>query len=152
LADDQLSWEVRQHHNVHYHLFLSGVMGNNIELQQAPEPEDFDAATTSYLEIILTVTSLDGRSASVSRNVMSRPVTLHFDTVPSGLSLVFYGEKMPTPVTIVSWESSKLTVKARNQSYFHFDSWSDETSESTREFVTPESTPGSPLVATSWIS
>mmetsp|Transcript_21727 Transcript_21727/g.22084 ORF Transcript_21727/g.22084 Transcript_21727/m.22084 type:complete len:225 (-) Transcript_21727:304-978(-) len=152
LADDQLSWEVRQHHNVHYHPLLSGVIGNNIELQQAPEHEDFDAATTSYLEIILTVTSLDGRSASVSRNVMPRLATLHFDTVPSGLSLVFYGEEMPTPVTIVSWESSKLTVKARNESYFHFDSWSDETSESTREFVTPESTPGSPLVATSWIS
>jgi len=111
LADDQLSWEVRQHHNVHYHLFLSGVMGNNIELQQAPEPEDFDAATTSYLEIILTVSSLDGCSASVSRNVMPRLVPLR--------------GKMPTPLTIVSWESSKLTVKARNQSYFHFDSWSD---------------------------
>jgi len=74
---------------------------------------------------------------------MPRPVTLHFGTNPSGLSLVFCGDEMPIPVTIVSWENLKLTVKARNQYFYHVELWSglnDGESTLTRDFVTPEST------------
>ena len=74
MEDTALSWEVRQHHYMHYHLFLLPTEGTNIVLQPAPEPEDYDAATNSYLEIILTATDADGLSDTVSLEVQMRMV------------------------------------------------------------------------------
>ncbi len=48
LPDSALSWEVIRHHAQHSHPFLEATTGNNIPLI-APEPEDLDAARTSYL-------------------------------------------------------------------------------------------------------
>jgi hypothetical protein len=49
LDSSQLSWEVRQHHAEHFHPFLDKTAGNKFPLFPAPEPEDFNAATNSYL-------------------------------------------------------------------------------------------------------
>ena len=96
----QLSWEVQQHHNNHYHPFLTkGTAGNNIVITEAPEPEDLFAATNSYLEIFLTGTDSKGISTTVSRKVMPKTVHLDFDTIPTGLTLLVDEEVLTMPTT-----------------------------------------------------
>ena len=129
LADTSLVWEVRQHHNTHYHPFLDLRTGNNIVLQPAPGPEDYKAATNSYLEIILTATDADGLSNTVTRNVQPRKVLLDLDTDPSGLDVVLDGSPFTTPGSATTWEGHILRIEAPNQgnteSSYIFDSWSD---------------------------
>src|SRR5262249_34708192 len=65
LADSHLKWEVRLHHDTHFHPFMAATAGNNLPLI-APAPEDLLAATNSYLELILTATDSHGLSKTVS--------------------------------------------------------------------------------------
>jgi glucose/arabinose dehydrogenase/chitodextrinase len=130
LADTSLTWEVRQHHATHYHPFLDLTVGNNITLEPAPEPEDFLAATNSYLEVRLTATDSTGLSTTVSRNIMPRTVDLTFGSVPSGLNLNLDGFTVTTPATVLSWEAHSLQVDAPEQTdasgaTYLWESWSD---------------------------
>jgi PKD repeat protein len=129
LADTSLTWEVRQHHDTHYHPFLDAKVGNNIVLQPAPEPEDYQAAGSSYLEIILTATDADGLSSNVTVEVQPSLVDVAFDTVPSGLDLFLDGSRLSTPATATTWESHNLHVEAPDQfidgQAYVFSSWSN---------------------------
>lgn len=130
LDDSMLTWEVRQHHNNHWHPFLDPTSGNRIVLDGAPEPEDFDAATTSYLEILLTATDSTGLSTTASMKVMPKIVEFEFDTSPRGLKLIAYGDTISTPATILTWDNHSFEVEAPATIVecgepFSFVSWSD---------------------------
>lgn len=129
LPDTSLTWEVRQHHDTHYHPFLDETNGNDIVLPKAPEPEDYDAATNSYLEIILTATDSDGLSATVTRTVQPKLVYIDFDTIPSGLEIFLDGNRFSTPGTATTWEGHGLKVEAPDQfkdgQAYVWSSWSN---------------------------
>jgi hypothetical protein len=112
-------------HGTHYHPFLDATTGNDIELDPAPEPEDFSAAGNSYLEILLTATSSNGLKTTVSRNILPKTIYVVFDTVPTGLELSIDEEVLTMPYRVLSWEKHNLRVIARNQTDYVFDRWSD---------------------------
>ncbi|HEY3006127.1 MAG TPA: DNRLRE domain-containing protein, partial [Kribbellaceae bacterium] len=129
LPDTALSWEVLRHHATHTHPFLEPTSGNDIPIT-APEPEDLDAARTSYLEIRLTATDSSGLSSTVTRNLDPKFVDVVFATDPPGLQLGVSGETLTGPATVRSWEAFNLTVNAADQTdgsgrFWVFDSWSD---------------------------
>jgi len=130
IPKQSLLWEVRQHHNNHWHPFLDPTAGERIALDGAPEPEDFDASTTSYLEIILTATDSNGLSATTSRVLMPQTVKVSFDTQPIGLRVTAFGDTIYTPATVITWENHQFEVEAAAVTYecgepFSFVSWSD---------------------------
>lgn len=91
-----IEWEIRQHHNTHYHPYLVKSNDvNNKDSPPAPEPEDYYAARNSHLEFILTATNLIGLSSSLSRLVMPRTVLIEFKTEPSGM--VVFAPKRHSP-------------------------------------------------------
>lgn len=113
LTDLDLSWEVRQHHNVHFHPFLAAV-GNNLVIN-GPEPEDLPSTTNSNLEVRLTATDSWGLSATVSEFVDPVIVNATFETGPPGLDLIVAGETVTGPSTLPMWEDWTLPVSAPDQ-------------------------------------
>ncbi|KAG7354350.1 microbial collagenase precursor [Nitzschia inconspicua] len=78
--DLELIWED------HYHPFLDPVNGNNIKLPLGPHPEDFHAATNSYLEVILYAKDTEsGLAGKTSRLVQPMLVSVGIDSFPPGL-------------------------------------------------------------------
>lgn len=145
LPDTALTWEVRQHHNNHYHPFLDpGTPGNNFDLWPAPEPEDFDASLTSHLAIRLTATDSKGLSATTEIIVKPKVVEIELDSVPSGLTLIANGDKFITPTVITTWENHKFDIRAPVQELngvnLGFESWSDDGDE-THTIIVPASNP-----------
>ena len=137
LDGSHLTWEVRQHHNTHYHPWVDPeTPGNNLVIK-APEPEDFDASLTSYLEILLTATDSQGLSATVSRKIYPRKVEVLIDSVPRGLEVIAYGDVHVTPKKVITWDNHIFEVEAYDQtmdgSTYTFDSWNDG-GEQTHDF------------------
>jgi glucose/arabinose dehydrogenase len=128
LPASALSWTVILHHGSHTHPFLGPVGGNGIAFT-APAPEDLAAASSSYLEILLTATDTAGASTTISQDLQPRKVALTFATTPTGLNLTVNGENLTGPATIVSWQAWQLNVSAPNQVVgsrtYRFQSWSD---------------------------
>jgi len=114
LTDLDLSWEVRQHHNVHYHPFLNPAPGNNLVIS-APEPEDLPSTTNSNIEILLTATDSWGLSTTVSQFINPNLVDTTFLTSPAGLDVVIAGETVTTPATISMWEGWTVQMTAPDQ-------------------------------------
>ncbi len=85
LSNSSLTWQVILHHSTHTHPFLEPTTGNDIEII-APQPEDLDAASTSYLEIRLTATDSNGLTQTISQELRPKFVDVTFQTNPSGLS------------------------------------------------------------------
>jgi hypothetical protein len=111
--DEVMMWEVLQHHANHFHPYLDPTIGNNLQLQAAPSPEDFLASTNSYLEVILSVTNDIGLTTTVSRNVMPLTTNVMLDSVPSGLPILVDDFEVSTPVTIVTWQNHQLKLEAK---------------------------------------
>jgi glucose/arabinose dehydrogenase/PKD repeat protein len=124
----RLSWEVRQHHNTHWHPFLQPTAGNDIPIT-TPQPEDLLAATNSYLEIRLTATDSSGLSTTVTRRFDPRKVDVTFRTTPAGLRVTANASPLTGPATIVSWDAYRLNVDAPPQvaggQSWRWQSWSD---------------------------
>lgn len=133
LSDSQISWEVRKHHADHWHPFLDQKAGNNMLLFPAPEPEDYLAATNSYLEIIMYATDSSGLVSSTSRNVYPRLVDLCVDSEPQGLEIFVDEFPIVTPLRITSWVNHDLKIRsplfqvvnASETSKSSFSAWSD---------------------------
>lgn len=128
LDDTALTWEVRQHHALHFHPFFDAT-GNNLDIV-TPEPEDLLAATNSFLEVRLTATDSAGVSTTVSRIVQPEKVDLTFESTPSGLGLTLDGTTVTTPASVVSWANHSLAVEAADQTdasgnVWNWESWSD---------------------------
>lgn len=126
LPDSSMKWEVRKHHSNHFHPFFDGV-NNDLVLPAAPNPEDFYAATNSYLEIILTVDDKANKlKKTVRRNVLPRIVQVDFDSDPSGLKLTLFEQDLVMPQRVSCWENQQLSVAPyHDNSNYVFESWSD---------------------------
>ena len=119
------SWTVIKHHGDHTHPFLGPVTGNNVVFT-GPPPEDLAAAANSYLEIQLTATDASGLSATVTRNLQPRKVSLRFSTSPSGLTVQVAGTSVTGPSTVVSWSGWVIELFAPSpQGAYRFKKWSD---------------------------
>lgn len=125
LPDSSLSWEVRQHHNTHFHPFLDDTTGNGIELDPAPSPEDFLAALESHLEVILTATDSIGVSATTSIILMPELTELSLESDPPGMELYVDNYSVVTPVSVASWVNHPLSLRIMDQDDLYFQKWSD---------------------------
>jgi glucose/arabinose dehydrogenase/PKD repeat protein len=125
LGSSDLFWEVRQHHASHFHPFLDKTRGNDLLLFPAPEPEDFHAATNSYLEVILYATDKDGLTTTISRRVNPLLVQLDVDSDPQGLKVLIDEFPVETPGTITTWQGHALHLDVEDQWPFIFSHWSD---------------------------
>jgi len=135
LDDSSLTWEVRKHHADHFHPFLDPTQGNDLELFPAPEPEDFFAATNSYLRIILKATDVNGLTTEVDRLVQPLKLTVVIESNLPGIELTVDAYPLTTSEQIVSWKSHKLNVLAQDQMPFLFRSWWDGNTERERKIT-----------------
>jgi len=150
LTDTQISWEVRRHHADHWHPFLDQKVGNDMLLFPAPEPEDYLAATNSYLEIIMYATDSNGLVSTASRNVQPRLVELCVDSEPQGLEIFVDEYPIVTPLRITSWVNHDLRLRTplfqdMNGTIVNstFSSWSDGSLSEDREIrLLPDSNTG----------
>lgn len=129
LPASALTWEVRLHHDTHVHPFLPPTTGNNIVIT-TPAPEDFLAATNSYLELRLTATDAAGLTRTISQDFRPRQVEVTLASEPAGLRLEVNGVGVTAPTTFVSWEGATLDLNAPDQiggagQPLAFASWSD---------------------------
>lgn len=125
LPDSSLEWLVDKHHAEHFHPYLQWTTGNSITIDAAPGPEDFIAATNSYLKVHLKAVDSTGLSTEVTRIIEPLKVNVEFDSDPSGLELILDGYKVTTPYTAVTWANHELKLEARNQGNNMFTNWSD---------------------------
>jgi PKD repeat protein len=147
IPDDQLEWEVRQHHagksivhgsrsynfvyahttfaKDHFHPFLDARRGNNIELYPAPEPEDYLAATDSFLRVLLTATDANGLSRTISTDVQPSVVIINIHSEPEGRDVVVDEYNIQTPANITSWFNFNLPLHVVDQPPYLFKTWSD---------------------------
>lgn len=121
---DTLEWEVQQHHADHWHPFLAPTKGNNILIDRAPPPEDYVAATNSFLRVLLTGTDKNGLKKTVIRDIQPRRTYLDFDSEPSGLRVSIDGSFVTTPAHVLSWEHHTLNVDVEDQGNYKFREWS----------------------------
>mmetsp|Transcript_22440 Transcript_22440/g.62495 ORF Transcript_22440/g.62495 Transcript_22440/m.62495 type:complete len:867 (-) Transcript_22440:179-2779(-) len=150
LEDSQISWEVRKHHADHWHPFLDQKTGNNMNLFPAPAPEDYLAATNSYLEIIMYATDSNGLVSTMSRNVYPRIVELCIDSEPQGLEVYVDEYPIVTPLRITSWVNHDLRLRTPFIQEINgtdgeniFMSWSDGVITEDREIrLLPKGNPG----------
>jgi PKD repeat protein len=141
LTGSSISWTVTKHHLDHTHPFQSGT-GSSMQIV-GPEPEDLAAATTTYLEIVVTATDSQGLTKTASRDFYPAEVPLTFATVPTGRQLVLNNTVTVTaPVTVTSWKGWALRASAPSQTdssgTWAFASWSDG-GAATHDIVTPNS-------------
>ena len=134
IPDEQLTWEVRQHHADHFHPFLDQTDGNDFDLYEAPRPEDYLAATNSFLKVVLTARDKYGLSETVSVDVQPNIIMLNITTQPTGLDVVIDGYSIQAPQTITSWKGFKLPVTVVDQPPYLFKEWSDGRVARARKF------------------
>ncbi len=132
MEDTKLTWEVRKHHADHFHPFLDTKRGNDLTLYPAPEPEDYHAATNSYLRIILSATDENGLRTEVERIVMPSLLNINIESNPHGLDVMVDDFQVTTSQTAVSWKAHNLRLEAKDQEPFVFKSWSDGNTERDR--------------------
>lgn len=138
LPDSALEWMVDKHHASHTHPYLAWTRGNNVSIDPAPIPEDFIAATNSFLRVYLKATDSDGLSATISEDIMPYKVNLEFTSTPSGMELILDGYSVTTPYTAVTWANHNIKVEAPDQGMYVFESWSDGSSQTHFVNVSPE--------------
>ena len=150
-----LSWEVRQIHNTHYHPFLDPeTIGNNIMISPAPAPEDFHASTNSFLQILLTATDPQtGLTSTVTRDIYPKTKTIRFQTNPPGLSLSLDAFDIQTPpnaaqsLEVVSWINHSISLYVEDQDDLIFESWNNGIRSRKSKFLIEEEDDAAVLVA-----
>lgn len=146
LNSSQIFWEVRQHHASHFHPFLDKTAGNDIDLYAAPGPEDFMAATNSFLRIIMYAVDSFGVTTEISRDVLPKLVYIDIDSVPQQMNVLVDEYPVETPGTITSWQNHKLHLDVEDQYPFTFASWSDGGLRS-HTMLVPEASSSYPYVS-----
>ena len=127
LADAQLTWTLVLKHcpsNCHTHIIetFDGVDSGSF----APPDHEYP----SHLELTLTATDSDGMSASVTRSLEPRTVSLQFTTAPTGLSLSVDSASQTAPFSRTVIDGSVNTVSAPSTQVkggvtYAFAGWSD---------------------------
>jgi len=122
LPVDAMTWDVSIHHNQHVHYDYFHKIGDAGSFTYA------DHEDNSYLELCLTVTDSGGLSDKACRNVRAKKVLYHFDSVPSGLELMYAGSRHTTPFSMETYVRAERIVGAPNRSISGrlFDRWSDD--------------------------
>ena len=121
----KLEWEVRKHHDDHYHPFLALTLGNDFDIYPAPEPEDFYASLNSYLEVILYATDENGLVSQTSRQIQPTLVMVDVRSNAPGTKILIEDEPITTPEQVWSWKEQDIHLKVENYPPYVFDSWSD---------------------------
>lgn len=135
ISDENFSWEVQQHHADHYHPFMDPTKGNNIDLFPAPNPEDYFAATNSFLRVLLTVTDSVGVSTTEIRDVQPNIVMVNIGTQPEGMDIVVDGYTLQNQSTVASWYNYNLPLSVvQIQPPYLFKEWSDGETNPERTF------------------
>jgi hypothetical protein len=151
LPASALEWTVLLHHDQHTHPFFGPQVGavcnttSSCVTITAPQPEDFAAAATSYLEIHLKVTDANSLTSTLQRNFQPNKVTVTFATEPPGQSLQLNGAPYATPLATTSWESYVINAQALpqpqpNGQNYVFSSWADGPTSNPRAITTPAAT------------
>ena len=127
LADDMLTWTLVLKHcpsNCHTHVIqtFDGVASGSFD------PPDHEYP--SHLELTLTATDSNGVSASVTRTLEPRTVSIGFATVPTGLSLSMDSTSAPAPFSRTVIDGSRNTISApssqlKGGTTYAFTGWSD---------------------------
>jgi hypothetical protein len=112
-------------HKGHFHPFLDARSGNNFELYPAPEPEDYLAATNSFLRVMLTATDTNGLTHTVSRDVQPRMVIINIHSDPEGKDVIVDEYSIQTPANVTSWVNFNMPLHVEDQSPYLFKTWSD---------------------------
>jgi hypothetical protein len=122
---------IRSLHADHYHPFLDETIGNSIDLFPAPGPEDFLAATNSFLKVIMTAIDSNGVTTEVFRDVHPRNVTVDIQTEPAGLEILVDEYMVLAPQEIVSWVNHQVLLRVQDQPPFLFQEWGDGSTSKT---------------------
>lgn len=126
VPSSKLFWEVNLRHAAHWHPFLDRTAGNNITLLRAPAPEDVNAATNSYLQVIMYAVDEIGLTKKIVRTIMPQTRNVTLKSVPSGLRVLVDESTVVTPVTITTWVNHDLLLNVEDQFPYTFKSWSDK--------------------------
>ena len=115
----------------HTHPFVSGQAGNGITFT-APQPEDLDAASNSFLKVKVTVTDAGGLTGSAEQFFDPKRVNLTFKTTPANLNVNLNGVAVNaggSGKSVVSWQGYSVTAVAPVQrsggTSYAFQSWAD---------------------------
>lgn len=111
--------------------------GNSLDLFPAPEPEDFFAATNSFLKVIMRATDSNGVTTEVSRDVQPRKVTVDIQTEPEGLEVMVDDYVVVAPQEIVSWVNFELPLRVEDQLPFVFQGWENGKTSKSRNTTLP---------------
>ncbi|KAL3922443.1 MAG: hypothetical protein SGILL_002205 [Bacillariaceae sp.] len=141
IPDSQIEFEVRQHHADHFHPFMSRTVINDFDLFPAPEPEDFWAATNSFLKVVMYATDSDGLTTEIERNVEPSIIMVDIESVPSGLTVNVDDYDITTPERITSWKNFDLPLEVQDQPPYIFKYWMDDTSNVNVQRVVPVEIP-----------
>ena len=146
LPASALSWRVLLHHDAHTHPLAGPSIGNIITFT-APAPEGLAAASTSYLEIILTVTDSGGASTVILQSMMPLKVAITFGALPQPQASaaqirVNGGAVLIAGTTVTAWAGWPLPVAVSDQNRrnvgLRFSGWSDAGLR-THNYVVPNS-------------
>jgi glucose/arabinose dehydrogenase len=136
LPDSALQWEVRFHHETHYHPFLSGVTGSSFSFETNDSGET--SPNVSY-EIILRATDSFGLTGATSIFIQPRLATVTLDSSPPGLQLNLDGQPITAPVQFLGVVGVNRVIGAPSpQGALTFDSWSDGNLVQFRTIATPD--------------
>jgi len=123
LPPSALEWEVRFHHDTHYHPFLSGLSGS--PLQFVTQTSGETSPNVSY-EIILRATDSSGLTGETSVYIVPRLSTVQLATSPSGLQLSLDGQPVTAPTQFTGVVGVVRTIGVSSpQGPYTFRSWSD---------------------------
>lgn len=121
LSGANLQWNVLLHHNAHVHFdFIPNLQGNTGSFV-VPDHGD-----STWIELCLVVTDSGGLTDQDCINLQQQTVTLTFDTIPTGLQLVYDGITNTTPFSVVTNVGAERDLIAAGQQGCHvFSNWSD---------------------------
>src|SRR5262249_15694949 len=123
LPPSALEWEVRFHHDTHYHPFLSGLSGS--PLQFVTQTSGETSSNVSY-EIILRATDSSGLTGETSVYILPRLSTVQLATSPSGLQLTLDGQPVTPPAPFTGVVGVWRTIGASSpQGLYPSSRWSD---------------------------
>jgi glucose/arabinose dehydrogenase len=129
LPESALTWEVRRHHNEHFHPYVPPTTGNGLTFV-GPPPEELTFESKEWLAILLTGTDSQGLSQTVTRMLEPNSVPIIFESEPPGIPFSVDGEATTGPYLLVSREGLGFDVAAQeildlSGQLLRFESWSD---------------------------
>lgn len=121
LSGNSLSWELLLQHNDHAH--PDGLPATSGENGSFVVPDHGD---NTAFELCLTATDNDGLSDTDCVLINPNSVSYTFDSVPSGLALVYGEDSHITPFTVEAIVGGERLIAAPSQqANFAFSNWSD---------------------------